>query len=87
MPRTCLSRYLHELRIASSKPIFCDTDVVFQAGSHSQYRLLQDPTHHFRLISSDASGRPSRIRKNALKLAVQEIEDACLCRQVHSLFP
>ena len=34
MARTCLSRYLHELRIASSKPIFCDTDVVFQAGSH-----------------------------------------------------
>jgi hypothetical protein len=33
------------------------------------------------LISSDASGCPSSIRENALKLAVQEIKDACLCRQ------
>ena len=78
MPRTCFNRHLHELRIASSKPIFCDTNVVFEAGPHRSASSCQHPIHHFRLVPPDAGRRPSRIRKNALKLAMQKIEDALL---------
>jgi len=75
MPHACLNRYLHKLRIASSKPVLRDTNVVFKTGSDCSAVSCEHPIHHLSLMSSYAGSRPSSIRKNASELAVQKIQD------------
>src|SRR5690242_13553136 len=57
MPHACLNRYLHKLRIASSKPVLRDTNVVFKTGSDCSAVSCEHPIHHLSLMSSYAGCR------------------------------
>src|SRR5262245_25566571 len=81
MPRTCLRGDPDELCIASREPIPGYPYVVLETGPHRTATSCQNPFNHFGLMPSNAGCRPGSIRKRALKLAVQKIEDAFLCRQ------
>src|SRR4029077_13978184 len=78
---TRLASHPHEFSVTASEAIFPGANIVFETSAHSIAIHLQDPAHYFHLMTSDPGCRPSRIRKYALELAVQKIEDPSFRRE------
>jgi len=72
---------IDQFSIAGSQPVPCDADVVLKSGPDSVSATCKRPVHDFRLIATDTSRRPSRIREHALELGAQKIQYLRLCRQ------
>ena len=70
-----------EFCVAFGQLAASDANIVLKSGTYAVRSSSQRPFHHFRLISADAGGGPSRFGELPPQFGEQDIQQMLLCRQ------